>query len=57
MGHRHYHEWQIRKASSNRLVKYLAKKQKILEILEVGCGNGWLSAKLSVIPWTQGNRD
>ena len=52
-GHRHYYEWQIRKASSNRLIKYLAKKQKILEILEVGCGNGWLSAKLSVIPWTQ----
>ncbi len=49
-GHRHYHEWQIRKGSSNRLIKYLAKKRKGLEILEVGCGNGWLSARLSTIP-------
>ena len=49
-GHRHYYEWQIRKSSSDRLVKYLAKKQKALEILEIGCGNGWLSAKLSTIP-------
>lgn len=49
-GHRHYHEWQIRKVSCDRLVKYLVKKPKGLEILEIGCGNGWLSAKLSVIP-------
>jgi ubiquinone/menaquinone biosynthesis C-methylase UbiE len=49
-GHRHYQEWQIRKDSSDRLIKHLVKKQKSLEILEVGCGNGWLSAKLSTIP-------
>jgi len=48
-GHRHYHEWKIRKGSSDRLIKYLDKKQKNLEILEVGCGNGWLSAKLSTL--------
>lgn len=52
-GHRHYHEWQIRKDSSNRLVKYLAKKQMPFEILEIGCGNGWLSAKLSAIPLSE----
>ena len=49
-GHRYYHEWQIRKDSSNRLIQYLIKKQKGLKILEIGCGNGWLSAKLSTIP-------
>ena len=48
--HKHFYEWQVRKDSSNRLVRYLIKKQKALNILEVGCGNGWLSAKLSVIP-------
>lgn len=51
--HKHYHEWQVRKDSSNRLLKYLLKKQKVFEILEVGCGNGWLSAKLCTIPLSQ----
>jgi SAM-dependent methyltransferase len=51
--HRHYYEWRIRKQSSDRLIKYLAKKKKSLEILEVGCGNGWLSAKLASIPFSQ----
>lgn len=51
--HQHYKEWQIRKESSNKLVKYLTGKHKALEILEVGCGNGWLSAKLSAIPFSQ----
>ena len=48
--HTHYHEWQIRKQSSDRLVRHLVSKKKVLQILEVGCGNGWLSAKLSAIP-------
>ena len=47
--HKHFYEWQVRKDSSNRLVKYLLKKKKAFKILEVGCGNGWLSAKLSAI--------
>lgn len=38
----HYKEWKARKSSSNRLVKYLRKKEKKLKILEIGCGNGWL---------------
>ena len=46
----YYDEWKIRKRSSERLVDYLEKKRKPLEVLEVGCGNGWLSAKLSNIP-------
>jgi SAM-dependent methyltransferase len=42
-------EWEIRKASSARLIQYLSKRQKPLNILEVGCGNGWLSNQLSQI--------
>ena len=51
--HIHYNEWQVRKDTSSRLIKYLVRKQKALEILEIGCGNGWLSAKLSMIPLSQ----
>lgn len=45
----HYKEWQVRKRSSQRLITYLAKKNSPLKILEIGCGNGWLSSKLSAI--------
>jgi ubiquinone/menaquinone biosynthesis C-methylase UbiE len=53
--HPHYKEWQVRKKSCERLVSYLQKKQSAvsngqnLKILEVGCGNGWLSHRLSSI--------
>jgi 2-polyprenyl-3-methyl-5-hydroxy-6-metoxy-1,4-benzoquinol methylase len=47
--HVHYKEWRIRKQSSQRLIDYLKTKNKPLNILEVGCGNGWLSAKLHTI--------
>ena len=52
-GQRYYSEWQARKNASDRLMKYLVRKEKALEILEIGCGNGWLSAKLSVIPFSK----
>jgi ubiquinone/menaquinone biosynthesis C-methylase UbiE len=48
--HKYYNEWQVRKHSADRLVSYLEKKKKPLKILEVGCGNGWLAAKLANIP-------
>jgi len=48
--HQHYKEWQMRKLSCNRLVKYLSNYKRALNILEVGCGNGWLSSKLVAIP-------
>ncbi|CAN5138591.1 class I SAM-dependent methyltransferase [soil metagenome] len=51
--HLHYREWQVRKRSSERLTNYLAKKNKPLKILEIGCGNGWLSSKLSAVPGTR----
>jgi ubiquinone/menaquinone biosynthesis C-methylase UbiE len=47
--HVHYKEWQIRKRSSQKLIDYLAKKNMPLNILEIGCGNGWLSSRLSSI--------
>jgi len=49
-GHPHYQEWLARKRSSNRLVKYIRRMKRPLNILEIGCGNGWLAHKLSTIP-------
>ncbi|GGB18849.1 class I SAM-dependent methyltransferase [Puia dinghuensis] len=51
--HCHYKEWQIRKCSARRLIQYLTSKQRHLEILEIGCGNGWLSHQLAGIPDTK----
>lgn len=48
----HYQEWQVRKRSASRLVNYLQKKQRALNVLEAGCGNGWLAAKMAGIPQT-----
>jgi ubiquinone/menaquinone biosynthesis C-methylase UbiE len=42
-------EWKLRKDSCERLVKHLTKKNRPLKILEVGCGNGWLSHRLAQI--------
>lgn len=44
--HIHFREWQVRKQSARRLIDYLKAKNKPLNILEIGCGNGWLSSKL-----------
>lgn len=43
-------EWVIRKESCQRLIRYLSRKARPLQILEVGCGNGWLCHQLSKIP-------
>ena len=48
-----YKEWKIREQSCERLINYLSKKNEPLDILEVGCGNGWLSARLAT--HTKGN--
>jgi SAM-dependent methyltransferase len=41
-------EWDLRDANFERLAKYLQKKAdtKQLNILDVGCGNGWMSNQL-----------
>lgn len=36
-------EWQARFYSAKRLKEYLSKKHTSLKILDLGCGNGWLS--------------
>ena len=48
-GNIHAKEWRIRKRSSLRIIQHLANKKRPLTILEVGCGNGWLSARISEI--------
>jgi len=45
--HPHRAEWEIRKRSMKKLTSYL-KKRPIHKLLEVGCGNGWLTHHLSV---------
>lgn len=47
--HQHYKEWLLRKQSSQKLIEYLRQKGEPLDILEIGCGNGWLSRRLSAI--------
>jgi SAM-dependent methyltransferase len=48
--HPHYHEWRIRKQSSAQLVHHLRQMKRPLKLLEIGCGNGWLSALLAAVP-------
>ncbi len=43
-------EWLARRDSSARLVKYIAAIPHRLRVLEVGCGNGWLSHALASVP-------
>jgi ubiquinone/menaquinone biosynthesis C-methylase UbiE len=45
----HHKEWLLRSRSCNKLLKYIKKHGHIQDILEVGCGNGWLSAQLSAV--------
>ena len=43
-------EWKVRQFSSENLIRYLEQKRRKLDMLEIGCGNGWLSAKLASLP-------
>jgi SAM-dependent methyltransferase len=49
-GHSHFEEWKVRQRSSRSLLRYLSAKKRRQHILEVGCGNGWLSHSLAGIP-------
>jgi ubiquinone/menaquinone biosynthesis C-methylase UbiE len=51
--HPYSNEWRSRAESCSRLTKYLATLKRPLSILELGCGNGWLSHRLSLIPATR----
>lgn len=44
--HPHLEEWLIRKKSTGKLANYL-KKTPVENLLEVGCGNGWFTHRLS----------
>jgi SAM-dependent methyltransferase len=46
-------EWQARAVSSRMLKQHLARRGRPLTILELGCGNGWLSGQLASIPETR----
>ncbi|MBI3243719.1 MAG: methyltransferase domain-containing protein [Chloroflexi bacterium] len=43
-------EWRARAASALRLTAYLNRLPKPLTILDLGCGNGWLTHKLAQLP-------
>jgi ubiquinone/menaquinone biosynthesis C-methylase UbiE len=47
--HRYFKEWNIRSRNSDKLSQYINRNGHVCNILEVGCGNGWLSAKLSIV--------
>lgn len=40
-------EWRIRKNSCRALLSYIKQRNNIVSVLEVGCGNGWLSARIA----------
>lgn len=46
-GHPLMDEWRARSASASRLVRYLSRRTNPLHILDLGCGNGWLSNLIS----------
>lgn len=46
--HAHYKEWVIRKHSCKALVSYIKHRGTIENILDVGCGNGWMAARLAM---------
>jgi len=50
--HPHYKEWFIRKRSAQKLTSYISQKRNFKNILDLGCGNGWLSSLLAAIDET-----
>lgn len=43
----HYREWYLRAQTSERILAYLKTLKMPLKILDLGCGNGWFTAKLA----------
>jgi SAM-dependent methyltransferase len=48
--HPHKVEWEARAVSAGKLIRYIMRLPPPLFILELGCGNGWLSRRISEIP-------
>lgn len=44
---KNYSEWQLRQKSIRRLAEYINTKQKTLRILDIGCGNGFMTNLLA----------
>lgn len=42
-------EWPIRKKSCSRFISYLTTQKKHLNILDLGCGNGWFSNQIAAL--------
>lgn len=42
-------EWKIRASSCRKLLAYIQQQKRERQILEMGCGNGWLSHMLSTV--------
>lgn len=45
-------EWSLRKETAERFCRDLAQQKAPVQILDLGCGNGWFSAKMAAIPQT-----
>src|SRR5258708_7886164 len=45
-------EWAVRKKTSDNFINYLSK-HSFKQLLDIGCGNGWFSAKLALVPGLQ----
>ena len=42
------YEWPLREKSTERFIRYISSKtKKSLQVLEIGCGNGWFSNKIA----------
>lgn len=42
----HSREWQIRTATADRLIRHLRRRKEPLHILDLGCGPGWMIARM-----------
>jgi SAM-dependent methyltransferase len=48
--HPHHAEWRARAASARRLIAYFRRQSRSLTILDLGCGNGWLTSAMARLP-------
>ena len=47
LSHPHFQEWQTRKRTCKKLMRYLEENGGVFTVLEIGCGNGWLCSRLA----------